>query len=66
MPVGEANGESAMDRVIFENRVGYLDVEANKMGLSVTAHLIAAAAESIRDQITQSRGNEIIANGTKH
>ena len=44
----------------------YLEVEANKMGLSGTAHLIAAAAESIRDQITQSKGNEIIANGTKH
>ncbi len=44
----------------------YLEVEANKMGRSVTAHLIAVAAESIRDQITQSKGNEIIANGTKH
>ena len=44
----------------------YLEDEANKMGLSMTAHLIAVAAVSIRDQITQSKGNEIIANGTKH
>lgn len=57
LPIAEAEA--------IKHCLTYLEIEANRLGLGMTAHLIAVAAETVQDSIARTKSNGFKGNGTK-
>jgi hypothetical protein len=49
------------EAVTIRQCLTYLEAEANRLGLGVTAHLIGVAAESVRDLVARTKSNGFCA-----